>query len=423
MQKYIRDKSLFQTERDKGKKINTQTLDIEFSNLSKYIDSVISYINTIERGNFVGKQGYNNYLFKNKGNVVVLEPIENVSLKYTFSNYRNSFFIYNSNYQANVYSFNILNNNRILKYYNNNFLFDTIRTEDFTINSIAGNQKIDRNTVDISKIQNFDTFFVNQTKFLYKDNQIQNIIASGTEGLEYAIDVSTSFFLVPQKFTDYLNVDTAVGAWFDYIKKNKFSVQKKIEPYINTVAETPALLQKIEFGVNLVYSTGCPINTISPKSVTDIALIYQKVLLESSTNIAGLVIHGTYRDENSADPKYFPWVQPISSVEWYFHKMFWGQKQIKSRHFPQNYNGSLFYNKNSQLWWFTAPTGSFTFVIRSTAIASNYKIRHNYHIADGCFEPRHFCDNSISLNSIAKNNRAKIPLSKFNRAFMTRLGL
>jgi hypothetical protein len=318
-----------------------------------------------------------------------------------------------------------------LKYYNNNFLLDIIRTEDFTLNSILGSQKIKKNNVDISKIENFGTFFVNQTKFLYKDNQIQKIIASSTEGLNNLIDINTSFFLIPQKFTDYLDVDTAVGAWFDYIKKNKFSVQKKIESYINIVADNSTLLNKIKRGVALVESTGCPVNTISPKSVTDITIAYDNFTndpLLPNNNYTGKVISGMHLTENNQKVEFKKYVQPITSIEWYFHKMLWGEKQIKSRIFHSSYQFQLFYNNTGYYNWtyeavYHGGYESFSPILKSTPSPFNYQIRHNYHIADGCFEPRHFCDNSISLNSIAKNNNAKILLSKFNRAFLTRLGI
>jgi hypothetical protein len=434
MKKYVRNNFLFQIERDKGEKIKASLLDSEFYKLSKYINSVLDYTNTIERGNFVGKQGYENYLFKNTAQAVVLAPISEISLEYTFLNYQNSFFIFNGNSQNEVFNFSIPSlTNLVLKYKNNNFQFSKVEVDDFSTGTIDGQQKIIDNSIDFSKIQNWNSFFQNQQKFLYKPQSITNITIKNVDGLLSFIDRVE--YLPLDRFINYPVGDCIVVDWKNYNINNKFCLRKRLEPYINggLIAEDQEKYKKIMFGVGLLGDlSACPINTIAPQSITDINMGYGGFLdgwgiIENpfyETRVS--CIYKTSMNGNVPVYKQHHYAQPISDLWFYFCKMFWGEKQITNRILNKG-NFELFYNINSKLWFYRTTVPNIGYYVQALRItqkptAGTYQIIHNYHIADGCFEPRHFADNSISLNSIAKR-RGKIPLTKFNRDFLVTLGV
>lgn len=431
MKKYIRDSFLFQIERDKGEKIKSQLLDSEFHKLANYIDSVVSYIGTIQRGEFVGKQGFNNFLFKNKGNRVVLERIDDVSLQYTFSNFRNSFFVYNSRYQENVYAYVVPNTiNNVLKYKNNNFVFEKIALEDFRIASLNASDKIVLNSLDFNKILGFNdySFFKNQEKLVYANQGVRIIRMRGVEHLKYFIDTQAG---IPQRvFSNYNDVSSNLGFWFDYMKKNKFSIKKRLEPYLTMAATDKAKYDEMQKGIDLlglsviagtVKSHGqCPVNTISAKSITSIFMNSSPM---GGTHTIASKASGTYRlNKNGVsldDIKIHNFAQFIPDLEFYFAKMFWGEKQIVNRLLSKK--SSLFYNVAAKKWFIRQAINSVAFTITKTQTPATLQVINNYHIANNCFEQRHFADKSISLNSIARNN--KIPIQKFNRVFLTRIGV
>lgn len=434
MKKYTRDNFLFQIERDKGAKIKTQLLDMELSKLASYIDFVLQYVKTIEVGTFVGKYGFENCLFKNVGNAVILEKTSGIALKYTFLDYLNCFFVYNANLSNEVY--NLIKPNSegmVLKYKNNNFEFGKI-VDEIKINSVNATEKIVNNVLSFKKIKQDNTIFplyephsfkvLFFSKMLFKKNAItkfkiksyyslQNIISNIKPVLDPLSEIT------PTKIANCY-VPSLIGNSVIYYRDNGFNIQQRWAQYFTNPAVT--LTQKEEYqriagrAFSLSESPIIPIDVVKAKSVTSLAFIKNKNPADIEPNDSGLF---AYRDSFYRGQSY---LLPITLLEFYLSNLFFGAKEIKNRHLDK-INNSLYFAGNEE-WFLSRGVATKSKILLNDRPNgySTYYNDNNFHIARECLEARHFCDNSISITALVQKY-SKIPINKFSRVFLNRLGL
>lgn len=459
MKRYTRDNFLFQIERDKGVKIKTQLLDTEFFNLAEYMDSTLKYVKTIEIGGFVGKYGFENCLFKNVGNQVILERSSGFALKYTFLDYTNSIFIYNSNFSNVVYNLAKSNiEHQVLKYKNNIFEFGKI-TDEIKLNSINATEKIKESSLEIKKIHLREGWYFGSSnpkylrklflsKMLFRERAITKCIVS-QHTMQRTLDsgimeiINPLSEITPAKITNCY-AKGVIGNSAAYYRDNGFNIQKRWEQFFTTPASLQRRFDYQEVSRSLVYREErvTPFDIVKEKSVTSLGFIKNKNPRDIEPNDSGSFFFGTNTTPAT--------LVPLSLLEYYLSGLFFGAKEIKNRHLDKT-NNSLFFVGNNGNWFIShgAATKSKIYIRpygrgygSGESMNSGYSLVPQPHIASNCFESRHFSDNSISImgdsyltphgvgipnrdreNGYHIPNHKGLPINKFSAAFLTMLGL
>lgn len=426
MKQYVRNKIAFQTRRDRDEKIKASVLDSEFFNISSFLDSIIELTTKFKNGDLVGTQGYDNFLFKNLGNEIVLEKIDFAYANETFKQDENCIFAYNQNNPlTKIFSLRKTLDTQLLKYKNNAFVFGRVSSDDFKNNSIFGKQKIKQGTISISKLRNQNIDYRNFVKFTnlqIKKLEIQQIFNQGN--FLNLIDPRNIFTL--NFYKDYNDNNKLVKKWINNNVANGYSFGANFLQIGNFFfGGQPSLTREQVEAINIAsslvgmstinYNNACiPKDTVQKGHITEIlcnsyqSQFFSKVLPKTGAQVQ-------YAAESKA----------ISNKDLFLSLMFFGEKQIKNRHFikANEFSGSLNPNGNPYILCRTSTGAAITrqeqCLIQTPTYAGPFAhtINHNIHIGNNQIAPRHFADNSISITSEYIN----LPLRVFSEAFLRKI--
>jgi hypothetical protein len=431
MKQYIRNKIAFQTRRDRDEKIKASVLDIEFFNISLFLDSIIELTTKFKNGEIVGTQGYDNFLFKNLGDKIVLEKIDFAYANETFKQDENCIFVYNQNNPlTRILPLRKTLDIQVLKYKNNTFTFGRISSDDFRNSSIFGKQKIKQGSISISKIRNqidyrnFVKFANLQIKKIEKQQNFNN------NNFLKLIDPRSIFTL--NFYKDYNDGSKFIKKWVDNNIAKGYSFGTNFTQigdffFGGRPSLTREQVEAIGLASSLIgMSTVNYWNACIPKDTVQKGHITEIICSSYRSQFFSKILPRTGGQEQyDIDSK------AINNKDLFLSMMFFGEKQIENRHFirvnefsfsgVQDINTYLTFNtsvgspiKRQEQCFIKTPSYLGPFA---------HTINHNIHIANNQIAPIHFADYSISITSgytlyPTVEKKINLPLRVFSEEFL-----